>query len=98
MHTLAFSRAINAAGKVARRQCIKTSDCIAYGVLDCSSNNRHKWTCPIHIITGVAANQALQQDCHRDVQIFIKRATGPLWYHEFVSPYACGPNVEHPGF
>jgi hypothetical protein len=99
MHTLTLNRAINAAGKVARKECNKTSDCIAYGAgPQCASINRHKWSCPIHIVRGVTGDQTLQQDCHRDVQIFIKRATGLFWYYRFRSPYACGPNIEHPGF
>jgi hypothetical protein len=99
LHTLTFNRAINAATKVARKECNKTSDCIAYGAgPQCSSVNRHKWLCPIHIVRGVAGDQTLQQDCHRDAQIFIKSATGLFWYYRFQSPYACGPNIDHPGF
>lgn len=97
-HTLTFNRAINAANKVARRECNRTSDCIGYGSLECHSSFRHKWTCPIHIVRGVPGDPSLQQDCHRDAKIFIKAATGLFWYYRFLNPYVCGANVEHPGF
>jgi hypothetical protein len=99
-HLLTFNRAINGAFKISRQECDRTPGCIAFGVIpeQCHSVFKHKVTCPIHIVTGVAGDQAQQQDCHRDVKILIKRAFGLKLFFRFVTGYVCGPNVEHAGF
>jgi hypothetical protein len=99
-HLLTFNRAINGAFKVSQQECNRTPGCIAYGVIpeQCHSVFKHKVTCPIHIVTGTPGDQALQQDCHRDVKILIKRDFGLKLFFRFLTGYTCGPNVEHPGF
>ena len=98
-HILSFKRAFSEAEKVALEECNNTPNCIAYGAgPTCTSGNRHKWECPIHIVTGTPGDQATQQDCHRNVQLLIKRFTGRKLFFRFISSYTCAPNTEHPGF
>jgi hypothetical protein len=99
-HNLTFNRATNFANKLARQECDRDVNCVAFAVgPECSSNNRHKWTCPIHKLYGPtglpAPDPATQQDCVRPAQILIKRVFGlKIFYKWFSSTYTCGPNTQ----
>ena len=97
-HTLTFNRAVNEATKIARTECEKDVNCVAYSVgPECTSSNRHKWDCPIHKLYGptglTAPDPATQQDCVRPVQLLIKRVFKRKLFFKFLSStYTCGPN------
>ena len=97
-HTLTFNRAFNEALKVAKSECERDVNCVAYSAgPECTSNNRHKWDCPVHKLYGPtglpAPDPATQQDCVRPVQLLIKRIFGRKLFFKFLSStYTCGPN------
>jgi hypothetical protein len=99
LHLLTFNRALNGAFKVAGQDCTARPGCFYYQAGPGSfSSFKHKFSIPIHLVTGVPGDPAQQQDCHTTVKILIKKFFG---LKLFVKPtnraYTCGPNVEHTG-
>jgi hypothetical protein len=101
-HVLTFSRALDYAFKVARQECERNATGLVPGCLGYQAGPgsvsvfKHKVTVPIHIISGdPAADPTTWTDCHRNVQIVIKKIFGKKRFFRFVSPYTCGPNQEH---
>jgi hypothetical protein len=99
LHLLTLNRALNGAFKVAGQDCAVQPGCFYYQAgPGCNSLFKHKYSCPIHLVTGVQGDPAQQQDCHATVKILIKKIFG---FKLFVKPsqrqYVCGPNAEHTG-
>jgi hypothetical protein len=101
LHLLTFNRALNGAFKVAGQDCNAqvVQGCFYYQAGPGSfSSFKHKFSIPIHLVTGVQGDPAQQQDCHTTVKILIKRFSGlKLYVKPSQRPYVCGPNAEHTG-
>jgi hypothetical protein len=101
LHLLTFNRALNGAFKVAGQDCNAqvVQGCFYYQAGPGSfSSFKHKFSIPIHLVTGVQGDPAQQQDCHTTVKILIKRFSGlKLYVKPGTRSYVCGPNTEHTG-
>jgi hypothetical protein len=99
LHLLTFNRALNGAFKVAAQDCGARPGCFYYQAGPGSfSSFKHKFSIPIHLVTGVPGDPAQQQDCHTVVKILIKKFTGlKLYVKPGTRSYSCAPNAEHTG-
>lgn len=99
LHLLTFNRALNGAFKVAQQDCAARPGCFYYQAGPGSfSSFKHKFSIPIHLVTGTPGVPESQQDCHTTVKILIKKLFGlKLFVKPATRPYTCGPNVEHTG-
>ena len=97
-HRLTFNQAVNVAEKVTKKDCTKKPNCVAYGVNlaedPCSSVNVHKVSCNQHLV--VQNPDGSQIDCHRSLQMFIKRGfSRRLIFYRYRSSETCSANT-HP--
>lgn len=97
MHNLSVKNGVDAAFEVAKRECSVDATCLGYqSGPGCQKISRHSVTCPIHLVKGTPGDQAAQQDCHRTVQLKLKRRSFGIKFR-FLNEYTCVPNTEHPG-
>jgi hypothetical protein len=96
-HNMDFNTGFGIAQDVALDECNIDPNCIAFGADPCRKVTRHKMICTIHNILGVPGDQAQQADCHRELQMKLKRRSGRIKL-AYLGPWLCNANTQHPGF